>query len=113
MIDTGIDLPPIIKDSNFLTFHDVSNHVAAMPRTPVVGIGLPEPKARKHITPELTSAASKAGISLVTLYGDRPLEEQPQVDVILHKIRTPGREKSLVCRTLAGSVQGHGTRTST
>lgn len=63
-----------------------------MPRPPVIGIGLPEPKARKHITPELTRAAQKAGIELVILDVGAPLEQQPHVDIILHKIRTPGMD---------------------
>ena len=63
-----------------------------MPRPPVIGIGLPEPKARKHITPELTRAAQKAGIELIILDVGAPLEQQPHVDIILHKIRTPGMD---------------------
>ena len=57
----------------------------------VVGFALRSAKARKHVNDRLIQQALEAGIRVVVLDELTPLEDQGPLDVVLQKIRHPGK----------------------
>ncbi|KFM26224.1 Inositol-tetrakisphosphate 1-kinase 1 [Auxenochlorella protothecoides] len=78
---------------------DAEGNAGCKPRTPVLGILLPQKKACKHLTPALLHRAADEGVTLRVLEEGVPLAAQGHFDVLLHKIRSPEWEEE-VCAYL-------------
>lgn len=57
-------------------------------------------QAKKHLGPKLIAAAAASGIDIKYIDSEKPLTDQEPFDVLIHKIRTPGRDMTNLIASL-------------